>query len=273
MHISERGHSYLHPEKRSSNVTHTTSLKYSRAVPPSRWQPPGGPWGLLLGEKRPYYQGPHFSRASIAFGCFLYSPSVALKLYITKRISTCVLGIRFGWSQLMVPCHWLGALSTAMCEMPSDGNPRQTTALSASHRSPCFAFLTVLLCATYAMHFLLMLLWWPRLLSQGYHKTAEKLMLQGTSSRKIHLTWWQLVSIRENLIYLRTITLAISFRLTSLPFPKPRFNQRQEEKVTSLNLARKRTSKWRWCCLEKRTFKKSLIVVGPKLTYSHSSPF
>lgn len=81
------------------------------------------------------------------------------------------------------------------------------------------------------------------LLSEGYYKTAEKLMHQGTSSRKIHLTWWQLVSIRENLIYSRTISLAISFWLTSPPFPKLRFNQREEEKATSLNLVRERTLK------------------------------
>lgn len=121
-----------------------------------------GPLWAAPGGEIPYYQGPYLSQSSTAFGCFLCSPSVALKhlkstvLHTTKRLSTCLLGFRFGWSWLMVTCHWLRALGTVMCEMPSDGKPRQTTALSASHRPPCFAFLTVLLCATYAMHFLLM---------------------------------------------------------------------------------------------------------------------
>lgn len=125
------------------------------------------------------------------------------------------------------------------------------------------------------------------LLSEGYYKTAEKLMHQGTSSRKIHLTWWQLVSIRENLIYLRTISLAISFWLTSLPFPKLRFNQREEEKATSLNLVRERTlksagrlfkrkgtvRKISHCCWSKSDFLTPYCILMKTLSHVPDFPF
>ena len=55
-------------------------------------------------------------------------------------------------------------------------------------------------------------------------------MHQRTSSRKIHLTWWQLVSIRENLIYLKTISLAISFRLNFAVLSKAPGSIKEERK-------------------------------------------
>lgn len=83
-----------------------------------------------------------------------------------------------------------------------------------------------------------------------------KLMHQRASSRKIHLTWWQLVSIRENLIYLKTISLAISFRLNFAVLPG--FNQREEEKATSLNLVREKLWSSQQGCLCKKNI--SLLV-------------
>ena len=125
------------------------------------------------------------------------------------------------------------------------------------------------------MHFILMFFWLLGLLPEGYPKTAEKLMHPGTSSRKIHLTWWQLVSIRENLIYLRTISLAISFLLTSLPYPKlqvqserggksnfTQFGHREGFEAHSKAVQRKGTiRKIAHCCWSKSDFRMPYCIL------------
>lgn len=206
------------------------------------------------GKKRPYSWGPYLSQHSTTFDYFLYSDCAAFKRFFKNHCAIhnkennnkpFKILVQLTWIRRILPFARSPGYSDVWNDLWCGNQAHDSLVWEAFfHPSPCFSSLTALLCTTDAMRFLLMPLWLPKLLSQGYHKTAGKLMHRGTSSRKIHLTWWQLVSIRENLIYLRTITLAISFQLTSLPFPKLQFNQRQEEKGTSLNLARKRTLKW-----------------------------
>lgn len=105
------------------------------------------------------------------------------------------------------------------------------------------------MCTSYCMHFLLVFLWLRGCFQRDTLRMG-KLMHQRTSSRKIHLTWWQLVSIRENLIYLETISLAISFRLNFTVLPG--FNQREEKKTTSLNLVREKLWSSQQGCLCKK---------------------
>lgn len=146
-------------------------------------------------------------------------------------------------------------------DLRSELKMKQTTCLSKGLSSCPLLTLYFLLafcvcvCISYCTHFLLVFLW-LRGCFQRDTLRAGKLKHQRTSSRKIHLTRWQLVSIRENLIYLKTISLAISFRLNFAVLPG--FNQREEEKATLLNLVREKLWSSQQGCLCKKNI--SLLV-------------
>lgn len=135
-------------------------------------------------------------------------------------------------------CPFLVVLSRVMGKLPSELKTKQTTCLSKDLSScPLLNFISYCpfvhqLC--YAFSFCVFI---AAGVAFWYHETAEKLMHQRTSSRKIHLTWWQLVSIRENLIYLKTISLAISFRLNFAALPKA---------LDSIKARRKEQLHWIW---------------------------